>query len=151
MRKIRLAILMAILVLPLASSGAMASSISPPEPPSCSWCDGPPPPPIPVPTLAATEVAPIGVISVKLSPTHVQRGQIATLRVTAEAQDGVTTVVQYREIKPKTYKAEVGDSKTLTKAWKVPLNAGVGKAHLKVMVNDPGGPYTTTISFEVVK
>jgi hypothetical protein len=88
---------------------------------------------------------------VKLSPTHLQRGQAATLRITAAAQDDVTTVVQYRDAKAKTYKAQIGDSKTLTKVWKVPSYAGIGKAQLKITVDDPDGSYTTTISFEVVK
>ena len=149
--KIRLASVLALLGMALATPSAMASSITPPAPPSCSWCDGPPPPPIPVPTIAPTEVAPSSVISVKLSPTHLQRGQSATLRITAGAQDDVTTVVQYRDSKARTFKSQIGDSKTLTKVWKVPSSAGIGKAQLKITVDDPDGPYTTTISFEVVK
>ncbi len=149
--RIRSASIVAVFGMALTTQGAMASSISPPEPPSCSWCDGPPPPPIPVPTIAPTEVTPSSVISVKLSPTHLKRGQSATLRIMAGPQDDVTTVVQYRDAKAKTYKAQIGDSKSLTKSWKVPPNAGLGKAQLKVTVIDPDGSYTTTISFEVVK
>jgi hypothetical protein len=141
----------AMLGLALASHGAMASSIPPPDPPSCSWCDGPPPSPIPVPTIAQTEVIPSSVISVKLSPTHLQRGQTATLRIDAPAQDDITALVQYHDSKAKTYKAQIGDSKTFTKTWKVPDSVDVGKGQLKVTVDDPDGPYTTTISFEVVK
>lgn len=148
---VRVATACAVLALGIAAQSTFASSITPPAPPSCSWCDGPPPPPIAIPTIAPTEVAPISVISVKLSPTHIQRGQVATLRVMAGAQDAVTTVVQYRDVKSKTFKAQIGDSKTLTKAWKIPSNAGVGKAQLKVSVDGPDGPYTTTISFVVVK
>jgi hypothetical protein len=149
--KILIASVAAMLCLALACQGARANSISPPDPPSCSWCDGLPPLPIPVPTIAQTEVTPSSVISVKLSPTHLQRGQTATLRIMAASQDGVTTVVQYHDTKAQTYKAQIGDSKTLTKTWKVPDSVGVGKAQLKVTVDDPDGPYTTTISFEVVK
>jgi hypothetical protein len=151
MRKIQIACVVALFGLILATQGAMANSIAPPEPPDCSWCDGPPPAAIPVPTIAETEVTPSNVISVKLSPTHLQRGQTATLRVSAGAQDDVTAIVQYRDTKPATYKAQIGDSGTLTKTWKVPQYAGVGKAQIKVTVDDPDGPYTTTLSFEVVK
>lgn len=146
-----LASIAALLGVAFATQGAVASSISPPDPPTCSWCDGPPPPPLLVPTVAPTEVAPIGVISVKLSPTHLQRGQVATLTVMAEAQDQITTVVQYRDSKPKTYKSQIGDSKVVTKTWKVPSNAGTGKAQIKVSVDGADGPYSTTIWFEVVK
>lgn len=149
--KIFFASIAAVLCLALASQGTMASSITPPDPPSCSWCDGPPPLPIPVPTIAQTEVTPSSVISVKLSPTHLQHGQEATLRITAPSQDNVTMVVQYHDTKSKTYKGQIGDSKTLTRTWKVPDSVGTGKAQLKVTVDDPDGPYTTTISFEVVK
>jgi hypothetical protein len=149
--KILLVLAATVLCMALACQGANASSITPPDPPSCSWCDGPPPLPIPVPTIAQTEVTPSSVIAVKLSPTHLQRGQEATLRVTAPADDDVTAVVQYRDEKAKTYKGQIGDSRTLTKTWKVPDSVGLGKAQLKVTVDDPDGPYTTTISFEVVK
>ena len=148
---LRLAAAAAVLAVSFTTSEVMASSIPPPDPPSCSWCDGPPPPPVAAPTVAPTEVAPISVISVKLSPTHLQRGQSATLRVMAGVQDAVTTVVQYRDAKARTFKAQIGDSKVLTKVWKIPSNAGTGKAQIKVSVDGPDGPYSTTISFEVVK
>jgi hypothetical protein len=151
MMNVRLASIAALLGMALATHGVMASSLSPPDPPTCSWCDGPPPPPLLIPTVAPTEVAPISVISVKLSPTHLQRGQTATLRVMAGVQDAVTTVVQYRDIKARTFKAQIGVSKVLTKAWKIPSTAGTGKAQIKVSVDGPDGPYSTTISFEVVK
>jgi hypothetical protein len=149
--KIHLAAIAAVLAMALATPAAMASSIPPPDPPSCSWCDGPPPPPVVAPTVAPTEVVPISVISVKLSPTHLQRGQAATLRIMAGVQDAVTTVVQYRDTKARTFKSQIGDSKVLTKVWKIPSNAGTGKAQIKVSVDGPDGPYSTTISFEVVK
>lgn len=149
--KVRIASVAALLAMALATRGVMASTIQPPDPPACSWCDGPPPPPTVVPTIAPTEVVPTSVISVKLSPTHLQRGQAATLRIMAGVQDSVTTVVQYRDAKPKTYKAQIGESKVLTRVWKIPASAGTGKAQIKVSVDGPDGPYTTTISFEVVK
>jgi hypothetical protein len=151
MMKLRVASVVALFGISVATQSAMASAITPPAPPTCSWCDGPPPMPVLVPTIAPTEVVPISVISVKLSPTHLQRGQAATLRISADAQDNVTTVVQYRDTKAKTFKAEIGDSKMLTKVWKVPSSAGIGKAQLKITVDDPNGSYTTTISFEIVK
>lgn len=149
--KIPVAIIAAVLGLTLGTQGVRADSTLPPQPPSCAWCDGPPPPPAPVPTIAPTEVATGSVISVKLSPTHLQRGQTATLRITAGAQDDVTTVLQYRDIKAKTSKTQIGDSKVLLKTWKVPTSAGIGKAQIKITVDDPDGQYSTTISFEVVK
>ncbi len=149
--RVRCAIVAGLLGMLLTAPGVFASSIGPPAPPTCSWCDGPPPPPIPVPTLALTDVSPVSLISVKLSPTHLQRGQTATLHVVANAQDGITTVVQYRDTKPKTYKTQIGDSKSSTTTWKVPSSAGIGKAQIKVTIANSDGTYSTTIPFEVVK
>ncbi len=148
---LRLASIAAFVAMAFATQGVMASSIPPPDPPTCSWCDGPPPPPLLVPTVAPTEVTPISIISVKLSPTHLQRGQVATLKIMAGAEDEVTTVVQYRDSKPKTYKTQIGDSRVVTKSWKIPSSASTGKAQIKVTVNGADGPYSTTISFEIVK
>lgn len=148
---LRLASIAVLAGMALATQGVMASAIAPPDPPACSWCDGPPPPPLLVPTVAPTEVAPVSIISVKLSPTHLQRGQAATLRIMAGAEDQVTTVVQYQDTRPKTYKAQIGDSKVITKVWKVPSDAGTGKAQIKVSIDGADGPYSTTISFEVLK
>lgn len=147
----RLAGLLALLALALSAPAVQASSIVPPPPPNCAWCDGPPPPPAVVPTVAPTDVAPISLISVKLSPTHLQHGQSTTLRISADAQDDVTIVVQYRDLKAKTYHTQIGDSKSLSRSWKVPEDAGVGKSQIKVTVDDPNGSYSTTINFEVVK
>lgn len=148
---VRVALALTVLALTLSTRGVAASGLPPPQPPSCNWCSGPPPPPEAIPTIAPTEVAPVSVISVKMSPTHLQRGQAATLSISADVKDSVTTVLQYRDGKAKTSKGQVGSSRTLTKVWKVPTTAVIGKGQVRVTVSDPAGVYSTTISFQVVR
>ncbi|HEX6509686.1 MAG TPA: hypothetical protein VF221_18810 [Chloroflexota bacterium] len=93
----------------------------------------------------------MSVVSVKLSPTHFLRGHEAKLEVTASIGDSVIAVVQYHSAKSKTYKLKVGDSGSLTASWKVSANAPLGKGQIKVTVQDPDEPYSTSISFEVTK
>ena len=148
---VRFALALGVLGLTLSTRAAVANGLPLPQPPSCSWCGGPPPPPEAIPTIAPTEVTPVSVISVKMSPTRLQRGEATILRISADVKDSVTTVLQYHGGKAKTSKAQVGTSKTLTRAWKIPTTAVVGKGQVRVTVSDPAGVYTTTISFEVVK
>ncbi len=133
------------------TTGARAGQVQPPQPPACSWCPGPPPPPVLVPTVAPVEVVPVEVISVNLSPTHVLRGHSTSLHVSATTGDQVSATLLYRGAKPMVYKLQVGSSGTLEKVWKIPRGVNLGKAQLKVTVADPNDPYSTTITFDVVK
>jgi hypothetical protein len=135
----------------LTAGTAHADSVPPPQPPTCAWCDGPPPVPVPVPTVAPVAVAPVSVISVNLTPTHVQRGHVTDLEIDATAGDSVSAVVAYHGAKPALVKTAVGDSGSVEKMLKIPKDIAPGKAQLKVTVTDPSGPYTTTIDFVVVK
>jgi hypothetical protein len=152
--KIPAAALLAAFCMLATTRGTFASASSPPPPPNCAWCGGPPgpPTPTPVPTVPPEVVAPVAVVTVTMSPTHLQRGHTAKVQIMADTDDAVTSSVSYHSsTKPAVYKGKVGDSGTLTQSFKIPDNAPLGKGELKVTIEGSGDPYTTLITFEVTK
>jgi hypothetical protein len=104
-----------------------------------------------VATLSQGTVPVERVVSVELSPLHVKRGRTATASVTASADDKVTMVVHYNHGKTVTYRATVGASGKLVKQWKVPKNAPLGKAAVKVTVQGSGDPYVATATLLITR
>lgn len=130
---------------------AHAGPPGPPTPPGCHSCGGPPVPPTPVPTLGESTVPVEHVVSVELSPLHVKRGGTTKATVAASTSDKVTMVVHYHTGRPVTYRAIVGSSGKLVKQWKVPRNAPLGKASVKITVAGTGSPYKTTVTMVVTR
>jgi hypothetical protein len=123
----------------------------PPPPPGCHTCPGPPPPPTPVPTLAATVVAPVAVVDVHLSTSKVSRGHTARIDVNASTDDLVTVLVRYHKGKSYTYKSKVGSNGSTSKKWKVPKSAPVGKATVMVTVQGAVDRYSQTLVLVITK
>lgn len=136
----------------LAALNPVAASIpSPPgNPPPC--CSVPPPAPTPVPTLAPTAAPVPQVVAVRLAPTHVKRGQKTTLAVQAPAHETVIAEARFRNGKSLTLQGKVGKSGTFKKVWRVPRDAAIGSATLRVTVrNGKRTMYRTAVTFEVTQ
>ncbi len=152
---IRLSMAVAVLLFSVSATSALASTNQgpppPPPPPGCTaLCSGPPPPPTPVPTVAPTEVAVQPVVDVRLDESKAMRGDTVKVAVDASTDDEVTTVVRYHQWKPKTLHSRIGSSGTLEQNWKVPKDAPLGKATIKITVADPGDVISKTLSLEIV-
>lgn len=129
-----------------------ASPPPPPATPTCKWCGGPPPAPTPIPTLAPTVIAPdTHAVAVEISPTKVHRGGQTQVSVTASTDDKVTMTLRYSHGKATVYRTSIGKSGKLSKRWKIPKSAPVGKAGIKVDVVGDGKPFSATVSFIVTK
>lgn len=122
----------------------------PPPPPGCKGCGAPPSPPTPVPTLAPTVVPTEAVVDVHLATAKVSRGHEEKVNVAASTDDQVAIEVRYRTGKPKLYRATVGSTGTAVTTWKIPKNAPVGKASIKISVSG-AEMYSKTLSFLVTK
>jgi len=144
------AVLAGALTLPIVSSVGAALP-PPPPPPSCYVCSGPPPPPTPVPTVALTLVPVQQPVAVRLSPTHVGRGHLTKVQVTASSGDDVTEVMRFRGGKSITYRATVGASGTLMNSRKIPETTPPGKAVLTVSVREAEKTVVESLSFLVTK
>jgi hypothetical protein len=90
-------------------------------------------------------------VSVELAPTHIKRGGTTKASVTAGADARVAFVVHYHSGKLTTYHAKVGESGKLTRHWRVPKTAPLGKGTVKITVQGAGDPYVTTIKLVVIR
>jgi len=139
------------LVVALALPSGAHASAPPPPPPPPPTVSPPPAPPTPVPTVAPTVIAPQPVIDVSLSSSKVSRGQTQKVDVAGSTDDVVMVTIHYKSGKPVIYKATIGSTGKLTKSWKVPKSAPVGKATVKVAVQSDGTAVAKSFSFQVVK
>jgi hypothetical protein len=89
-------------------------------------------------------------LSVRVEPSHVHRGHALKLLVTSHKGDVVRAIVRYKHDKPTTLTGKVPDSGTLTKAWKVPQSAALGRGTVAVTIKGSSKPYKVTLSFTVL-
>jgi hypothetical protein len=149
-RRVVVVLLVIALGLALGTGVSLASPLPPPPPPPPTLIP-PPAPPTPVPTVAPTVVAPQPVVDVHLEASKVTRGQTQKLDVAASTDDVVMVTIQYKSGKPLIYRAKVGSTGKLSKTWKVPKSAPVGKATVKVVVDSGGTTVSKNFSFQVTK
>lgn len=141
-----------VILLSVLGTPAHAAALPPPPPPpGCTSCPGPPPPPTPVPTLAPTVVPQKVDVAVHLSPAHLHRGQLASLRITAQSGDRVTVSLRYHGERPQTTRARVGRQGVWLRRWRIPRDAPLGAGTVRVSVSDSGKVYTASVGFTVVK
>jgi hypothetical protein len=118
----------------------------PPAPPDCKICVAPPPPPTPLPTVAATLLPAKPSVDVQLAPTHVSRGHTAKVQVQAPQDATVSVGVRYKGMKSyRVFHSKVGSSGTATQTWKVPKNAPLGTAQVKVQVSGTGQAFKLSL------
>jgi hypothetical protein len=119
---------------------------APPAPPDCKICIGPPPPPTPLPTVAAALLPAQPSVDVQLAPTHVSRGHTARVQVQAPQYAAVSVAVRYKGLKSfHVFHTKVGSSGTAVQTWKVPKNAPLGTAQVKVQVSGTGEPFKLSL------
>ncbi len=146
----RRSLLAALLVLLAQTVGATVASAAlpppPPAPPDCKTCIGPPPPPTPLPTAAPTLLPSQPSIDVHLAPTHVSRGHTAKVQVQAPQDATVSVAIRYKGTKTyQVFHTKVGSSGTAVQSWKIPKNAPLGTAQVKVSVSGTGAPFALSL------